>query len=158
MNKEELRQNWRVAIEHSGGHCPVCDRWGKINVRSINRTMARSLIWLCNTKKDEGGWVEVPRKGPSYVTTTNQLPSLRWWGLIERKPNDDPAKKHSGIWRPTKLGFDFMNGKVKVAKKVYVYNKEVEMISQDKVDIYDCFKDVFDYREIMNNFVPKGKK
>jgi len=158
MDKQELRKHWRHTIENDGGYCPICERWGKINARSINRTMARSLLWLCHAKKDEDGWVHVPKKGPSYVTTTNQLPSLRWWNLIERKPSDDPSKKHSGYWRPTELAYKFIKGDVKVPKKVYVYNTQVEMISPNEVYFHECFKDDFDYREVMNSFLPKGKK
>jgi hypothetical protein len=47
MDKQELRDQWRHTIDDEGGHCPVCDRWGRVYARGINNTMASALIWLC---------------------------------------------------------------------------------------------------------------
>ena len=41
---EQLRAAWRSTIEEDGGHCPCCDRWGKIYSRTLNKTMAKSLV------------------------------------------------------------------------------------------------------------------
>ena len=93
MDKSELRKAWRHAIEHDGGHCPVCDRWGKVYPRSINKSMAKSLIWLCSSDSDADNWVNVPVTGPQWVVRTNQLPTLRWWDLVERRANTEDEKK-----------------------------------------------------------------
>ena len=154
MDKLFLRDQWRKTIEHDGGNCPVCDRWGRIYARGINKTMAHSLIWLCHSKKDEDGWTDIPTNGPRWLVRSNQLPTLRWWGLVERKLNNDPKNKHSGMWRATKLGEDFVHGKVKIPEKAYTYNGEVEVMSPNLIEISECFKDYFDYREMMKNYFP----
>ena len=150
-----LRTVWRGVIESSGGHCPVCDRWGKIYARPINRTMARSLIWLCYANADKEGWVDVPTLAPRWVVQSNQLPTLRWWGLVERKGNEGETKtKHSGLWRPTAAGLDFVHHGTKVPKQVFTYNDTVQGNSTETVAIKDCFTDNFDYNATMAGYVP----
>lgn len=157
MNREELRQKWRLTIESGGGHCPVCDRWGRIYARGINKTMARSLMWLCQVAKDEDGWVDVPSNAPRWLVRSNQLATLRWWSLVERRGNDNPKNKHSGMWRETALGSHFARGVKKIPEKVYTYKGEVEVVSQNLVHISECFKEYFDYEKIMNEYFPSSK-
>lgn len=144
-----LRRSWKETIEHDGGHCPVCDRWGKIYARGINATMARSLIWLSVAEKDEHGWVDVPNSAPRWLVRSNQLPTLKWWRLVERRGNtEETTNKFSGFWRCTKLGLDFVNGTVPVPKKVFTYNNVVEGYSDENIYIRDC-EGVFDYPDVM---------
>ena len=160
MDKLELRKAWRSDIEYKGGHCPVCDRWGKIYGRNLNRSMARALIWLCSATKDEDGWVDVANKSPRWLVKTNQIQSCRWWGLVESKPTDetdDDSKSSSGFWRPTQAGLDFVFKHTRVPKKVFTYNADVEGISEETVFIEDCFKEFFDYQDVMNTYFKKGK-
>jgi len=158
MEKAELRKAWRHTIDRDGGHCPVCDRWGKVYSRNINKSMAKSLIWLCTAKADEAGWVNVPVNGPQWVVRTNQLATLRWWNLVERRPKlDDDKKKHSGYWRVTQTGLDFVLKHTRVPKKVFTYKGEVEATSVETVFIEDCFKEFFDYQDVMNTYFKKGK-
>ena len=154
LNKDELRKNWRHSIEHDGGHCPVCDRWGRIYARGINKTMARSLMWLCQATKDKDGWVDVPKDAPRWLVRSNQLATLRWWSLVERKGSNNPKKKNSGMWRATELGVDFAHGIKNIPKKVYTYNGNVEVVSQNLVYISECFKEYFDYEQLMNEYFP----
>lgn len=154
----DLRSDWQKTIEHDGGHCPVCDRWGKIYGRNINKTMAVSLIWLASAQPDEEGWIDVPIKAPRWVIRSNQLPTLKWWGLVERKPNDKESKnKHSGMWRATEQGKQFARRDSVVPRRAFTYNDEVLGFSIEEIYIDQCFKDRFDYQEIMNlYFVSEG--
>jgi len=152
---QRLRTVWRSMIESSGGHCPVCDRWGKVYSRPINRTMARSLIWLCHAPTDDSGWVNVPKTAPRWVVQSNQLPTLRWWGLVERKGNDGDTKtKHSGHWRPTAEGLDFVYANTSVPKQVFTYNDTVQGYGLETVKVGDCFIDNFDYSATMATYAP----
>ena len=144
----ELRDIWRGIITGDGGHCPCCDRWGKVYARTLNETMARSMVWLAHNSAD-GSWVDVPKTAPRWLVQSNQLPTLRWWGLVERMGNeDDPTKKHSGLWRATQKGIEFANNQIKVPKKVFTYNAEVEAFGEDMVSISDCTEH-FNYSEVM---------
>jgi hypothetical protein len=120
--------------------------------------MAQSLMWLCQAIKDEDGWVDVPTNAPRWLVRSNQLATLRWWGLVERKGNDNPKNKNSGMWRAKKLGFEFAQGMKKIPEKVYTYNGEVEVVSQNLVHISKCFSNYFDYEKIMNEYFPLSQK
>ena len=155
---KELKEHWRIAIEGEGAHCPVCSRWGKIYARSINKTMAYSLIWLCGATSDEHGWVDVPNSNNMRVIRSNQLPTLRWWGLVERRPSNDESKKHSGFWRVTEKGRDFAYGRIAVPQKVFTYDAEVVTHSDQYTRIWECFKTKFDYQEVMNQTFPNRQQ
>ena len=149
------RSIWQHTIEEKGGHCPVCERWGKVYSRAINSTMAHSLIWLCSAPANEDGWVDVPNHAPRAVIRSNQLPTLAWWDLVERLENKDSKQKHSGMWRPTQKGFDFVHKGIQVPKTVYTYNNNVEAFGVVQIKIEDCFKEQFDYQQIMNDCFPR---
>jgi hypothetical protein len=153
MDLQSLKEDWEHTIHHEGGTCPVCDRWGKVYGRTINMTMARSLIWLCReASKNISEWVDVPNTAPRSVIRTNQLPTLAWWGLVERCPKNDANKtKYSGLWRPTEKGWKFYRGQINVPHKVFTYNNEVEGFSDNLVFINECFETMFDYQEVMSS-------
>ena len=149
-NREALRDAWGRTIANDGGHCPVCDRWGKIYLRNINVTMAQGLMWLCRQTGDADGWINVPVVGPQWLVRSNQLATLHWWNLVERKSKDETHKaKFSGIWRPTQLGKDFAFGLVRVPKSVYTYNNLVMRYGTEEVLISECLNEGFDYEQVM---------
>ena len=152
MDLAQLRSNWEHTKQNDGGHCPVCDRWGKIYPRGINRTMARSLIWLAS-RSEAGNWVDVPNTAPAWVLRSNQLPTLRWWDLVERNDSEkSPENKHSGMWRATEYGKLFAANKISAPSKVFTYNGEVVAKSTDLCNIVSCFEFDFDYHEVFNSF------
>lgn len=147
-----LRKRWRGMAEKDGGRCPVCDRWGKVYARILNKTMAKSLIWLCQEKARTGNdWIDVPNTAPRFVIRSNQLPVLTSWGLVERCPKDsaEGGARYSGLWRPTPKGWDFYRGVIKVPKRAFTYNNIVEGYSDEVVSIHECFDTLFDYNEVM---------
>jgi hypothetical protein len=153
-----LKAHWKEAIENEGAHCPVCKRWGKIYGRSINKTMAYSLVWLTGARSDDDGWVDVPNSGNLRILRSNQLPTLRWWNLVERKNIESDKTKHAGLWRATPLGKDFVHGLVQVPEKVFTYDAEVVAFSDKQTHIWQCFKNQFDYQEIMNQMFPERQQ
>jgi hypothetical protein len=147
-----LKHKWRRTAEAGGGHCPVCERWGMVYARTLNRTMVKSLIWLCQEYVRKGSaWIDVPNTAPRFVIRSNQLPVLTSWGLVERCPKDskEGGAKHSGLWRPTEKGYQFYDRKIKVPKKAIAYNNKIEGFSKEEVYIDECFKTFFDYNEAM---------
>lgn len=148
---EELRLNWEAIKKGDGGHCAVCRRWGKIYPRGINSTMAKSLIWIASKNSDE--WIDVPNTGPTWVLRSNQLPTLRWWDMVERNDSKaSPENKHAGMWRATEFGRMFAQNKVTAPDKVFTYNGEVVAKSIRLIPITDCFGVKFNYREVFDSF------
>lgn len=137
-----------------GSYCPCCGQWAKRYRRALNATMVRSLIWLVGENQRDvahggDGWVDVPAVGPRWMTTTNQHATLRWWDLAERLPSKTRARKHSGIWRPTTLGWHFAHGETMVPSHVLHYNNEVVGRSETWVSIRQALGVQFDYEETM---------
>ena len=152
---EEMRANWRVTIEGDGGYCPCCSRWGKVYRRSLNKTMARSLMWLVFQAQDRGdGWVHVPSEAPAALLRNSQLSSLKMWGLVECMPGADNGTKlaSSGLWKATRDGVLFAQNKMTVQKYVYVYNDTVVDRDGEDVAITECLGDKYNYEDITANF------
>jgi hypothetical protein len=144
MSIAQAREEWQHVIGHGGGVCPVCDRSGVIYTCGLNYTKARSLIWLCAASTSERSWVMVPQTAPREVVRSNQLPSLHWWGLVES------SGLRTGLWRPTELGFAFLNREVKLPTALFIYNNAVQGYSNKNISIAECFKDTFEYQDAMN--------
>ena len=150
----QIKGIWHKTIDAEGGHCVVCERWGKTYKHEITRARVRALLWLCSAPSDADGWLDVPNTAPRWLVRTNSMSTLKFWGLIERKPVDKKSKtKHSGMWRPTQLGQDFARGLASVPKEVYTYNDSLRGISSAMVKVTDCFDSVFDYQETMNSIL-----
>ena len=149
----EARYRLSQAIEAGGMDCPCCNRWAKVNSRYLNSAMARAMIWIVKTylRDYERGWIDVPNSAPQWLVKTNQLASCRWWGLVERRPTDDKAKKHSGLWKPTNDGQLFVMGRKMVPAKLWVSNAVVGKTSDDLTSIHGCLGTHFDYDEMMGD-------
>jgi len=148
---ENAIDTWVDTIHGDGGVCPCCGRFGKVYGRTINENMARGLIWLVDEWESNGKtWVDVPKRSPRWLVRSNQLPTLRWWGCIERSGTTDPDQKHSGLWRPTDKGVSFVNDDLKLPKQVFTYaNVVIGFSDDDLVTIDECFGKKFSYQEVM---------
>ena len=130
--------------------CPCCDKYVRQYKRKFNSTMARSLMWLVKAHSESAdGWVDVPYLAPRWLVQTNQLPTIRWWGLVERKSNTDSETKHSGLWRPTEAGIDFVNKETKIIASAITYNGNVTGFAGDEIDIESALGNKFSYSEMM---------
>jgi hypothetical protein len=142
------------AVLADGSYCKCCDRWGKKYRRRLNGTMAAGLCWLVNKMTKTGEpWIDVPRTAPRWLVESNQLPTLKWWGLVEPRPNeDDPQKKDSGYWRATDKGFDFALERIVVPTHVVTYNDIPLSFSAETLHVKDALASKgFDYSEIMES-------
>jgi len=134
-----------------GTTCPCCGRWGKVYGRALNYKMAAGLRWIVYTwEQNDAQWIDVPNTGPRWLLRSNQHPTLRWWDLLERKPNtEDDTRKHTGFYRPTEEGLQFVNGMIRVPKKVFTFDDNVIAVSKEEIDIWEV-AGYFDYEEVMS--------
>ena len=150
--REYVQQN-----RDEGVRCPCCDRFAKIYSRGINSTMASGLIWLVQAWESgtrlhsvEDVWGDVANTAPRWLVRSNQLPSLRWWGLLVRPDvKSGSTTKHSGLWGPTEKGMRFAKGRCQVASHVLTYNGQPVGFEGDLVHITECLEENFNYKEIM---------
>ena len=148
---EEMRADWSATIEKDGGHCPCCDRWGKIYRRNLNASMARALMWLVQAPDRGDGWVHVPSTAPAWMLRTQQLPTLHLWSLVEGAPANTKLAS-SGLWKPTAKGIAFALKTASVQKYVYVYNNVAVDSSGEEIWITDALGDKYNYETIMANY------
>lgn len=138
-------------LQAGGCRCPCCNKHVQTYERKLNRTMAASLqwiVWESGSYLRWGGWVNVPNSAPSWLLKSNQHTTLAWWGLIERRLNDDPTKKSSGTWRPTEKGIQFASGKISVPEAVYTEDGVPVGYSTKEIRIYDRLGN-FNHGEVM---------
>lgn len=128
----------------AGTVCPCCDQFAKVYRRSINSSMARSLITLWNKS---GG---APAYIPDVVGSRSREESkLRYWSLVEEAPMQRSDGGHAGWWRITDSGVDWIHGRVKVAKYAHVYNGKLLRLGGPQVGIADALGSHFDLRELL---------
>ena len=134
-----------------GIECPCCGKYTRRYRRRFNQSMARSLLWLIESAEGQSRWVDVPNEAPTWLVRTNQLPTVRWWGLIERKPNEDKKQKHSGFWRPTDDGLRWVIQGLTIPSKVVTYNGSVVGYEGERITFEDALGVPFNYNETMQD-------
>ena len=142
--KTFLKENYS-----KGCTCPACGQYVRLYERKLNSVMARALINLY--KIGEGvNPVHVKEiiKGISD-TGTNDFSKLMYWKMIEEEINENSKTKTSGVWKITKLGIDFVNGK-SFPKSVMVYNNKVRGFHIENTTIEESLGVKFNYKELMN--------
>jgi len=147
---EQAGAIWHSVIKSEGGHCPVCDRWGKLYRRGINANMARHLIWLCLQDPREDGWIDVQRTAPDWMLRAPQIGTLRHWGMVLDAPVQGAKSRTAGLWKPTAIGLEFAYNRISVPKYKYIYNDTVFDTEGPDITILDCIGEHFNYSELMN--------
>lgn len=137
-----------------GCYCPTCERWAKMYKRPLNSTQARGLIWLYKMGGDKH-WVNITC-GPQWLVKSNQLSTTKHWDLVRQKPNTDPTKKTSGIWRLTDTGTAFVEGRRLLRKYRYLFNDVCFGSDTPMVSVRQTLGVHFNYSEMMAAEIPEG--
>lgn len=138
---------------NKGTHCPCCNQFVKVYKRKLNSGMAISLIDIYKMHLNVGiaSWLQVNKEltdigkiaYPAYA-------SLHYWGLLEAKNNIlNPAKKHSGLWKITPLGIEFVKNQTTVQKYAILYNKKLLKLDGIDINIKDALGSKFNYTQLM---------
>jgi len=115
--------------------------------------MARALIQMVKQYERGNDWIHVPRLEKSMESVKSPcLTQLGRWQLIEKHPGKevDPARKSSGLWRPTELGIDFVYGRVRIPGHVFVTDGKILARSIEEIDIWQALRKKFNYQELMD--------
>ena len=135
---------WKA--ENGGVRCPCCDQWAQVYNRSINSSMARTLIRFYQAHGRDWGHLRA-------VDDSREGSKLRYWGLIENEAELRPEGGRSGWWRVSSDGQKFVTGQLRVPKKAVVYGNDLLRMddSDGTVDIIDSLGRNFSYIELMND-------
>ena len=131
-----------------GYPCECCDQLVKEYNRPMYKTQLKSLVRLYALDKVEPGQFQHITK-LNTASSGGDFAKLRYWGLIVPKSNDDPKKKHSGLWMITRKGIHFASGRRKVPKYARVYNHDLLFLNGPLVSIAEAYGENFNYEELM---------
>ena len=145
--KKFLRDNWE-----KGTTCPCCKQIVKQYRRKMHSAMGVMLIQFYRLSNGADEWVHVSelyQKG-NKTTTSADYAYLRYWNLLEKKPEDkDQDKKSNGYWRITQRGRQFVMGNRKELSHILLYNGGFYGLAGELVNITDVLGDKFSYKELM---------
>ncbi len=150
-----------AAASGPGGICPCCDGLVKIyrtkpvglSVLSLRNLVG---IWRARLQPHMGRSRASGNITPSpydlYVhleefqakARDSNFAALARWGLVKAAPNDDDTKRSSGLWQPTRLGLDFVDGNATIQRYVVTLNNRVLGFDGPEVGIQDLLADRFD--------------
>lgn len=103
--------------------------------------------WL-RTPIERREWIDIQHfnfRGGDYAKVIH-------WNLAELKENTiELGKKNCGLWKPTQYGIDFVQGKVKIAARVFLYLNEVIGRDDQSINIQEALGNKFNYEDLMNS-------
>jgi hypothetical protein len=147
-------KEWLRARVVKGERCPCCDQFARVYRRTINRSMAKTLVALCRV----GGthtFVHqraVERAAARYYDLvgldTHEISQLSWWVLVEEELISRPDGGRAGWWRATPLGMAWASGKTVVPRYAHLYNGKVLRVDGLPLRIRQVKG--FDLRELMD--------
>lgn len=140
---DNLKKNWKTAIEGDGAFCPCCGKWGKVYKQKLSQHLALCLRWIVINEATDG-WVDVQNKAPRWMLKSKTYPLLAHWKLIESQG------KRSGVWRATLDGKLFANGMATAPASVYIYDNGIWGFGDEEVSFRGCFDRHFDFDEMMS--------
>jgi hypothetical protein len=132
---------------YDGIPCPACHQLCKVYNRGLGPRHAAWLIDLVKTylNRAPGSWVHIDdirtQKNGDYGRVAQ-------WGLAERKPRQK-GEPCSGLWRPTRLGIEFVYGIVAVPAQLKVVDNVVKERSSRLISISGALGNSFSYEWLM---------
>jgi len=153
MNVEEAKEYLKANFRN-GVACPCCGQFVKKYSRSITGAMAVGLIHIY--KKDTFSFIHVE----NYLKDIPNLPAsirgdiskLRFWGLIQKESGiRADGSSRNGFYKITHKGAEFVEGRFKVHKHIFLYNNKFlgEDLNSPLITITQCLGKKFDYQELM---------
>lgn len=125
-----------------GTTCPCCGRYGKLNMVSLSRQMVLALNWIASEgNRSALGWADVQGQAPRSILRARSYMKLVHWGLIKRRPSKKgEGPGHTGFWRATDKGLQFLYGDVAVPQYVYMYNRVCEGTGGPMMFVSKCLQ------------------
>lgn len=143
---------WRKRNDRMGTICPCCGQNCRVYKRAVTATMVKWLVAITITWRERGGkWVDVnhPRLKPYY--RSGDYAKLRHWSLVEHRNQSDKSNtdRQIGLWMPTELGVNFVDGEERVKKYAHVYLGKCIQFSGPEISIWDILGENFDFSSIV---------
>ncbi len=144
-------ENWT-----RGCRCSVCGHYVRKYRKTIYNVSAYALILIYKLTlklNPDGGWLHITKEFAKHFglhASAYDYSQLERWGLTERKkPNLEKNKPSNGFYRITQLGIDFVEGRAKVKKYLWMYNGKVLEWEDEETTLKEALGKKFDYQELM---------
>ena len=150
--RAELRENMEKGMD-----CPCCTQYVKLYKRSMTASMACALIYVYRYF-ERHGYGEPLHVGqylnaldlPGPVRSTGDFAKLRFWGLVEYvEGTREDGSNRNGYFYLTQEGKAFVEGRLHVPRRVYIFNNKCYGKDTDTITIQDALKNKFNYTELM---------
>lgn len=121
--------------------CPCCDRHNMICKRKITSTMAKQLYAM----RQEAWRYHFSKELQKEVGGEWRMYSLlRFWSFVE-------AGKDGGLWRITKSGIAFVDGRIDAPRCALVLNDRcIGFVPDQRITFKEASKDEFDLPEVFS--------
>jgi hypothetical protein len=129
--------------------CYCCGRTAALGRRTIDASMARTLIHIYRRNMAGQDWVNTSHDLPHGLSSTAAL--LRHWGLAESKnPVSKGRNDESGLWKVTQLGMEFVEGMTSVPGKIMTWKgKIIKQPHGAAITLKDALGKKFSLAELM---------
>lgn len=128
--------------------CPCCLRFIKTYQRPINSRQAVAMINLYKHTAP-GEFAHLTKFGDP----SNEISKLRYWALVEEQVHlltKPSGKRHSGCWRLTPLGRQFVEHKTLIPKYAVVHlGVLLWLLEKPMTSIHTVLGDAFNYKKLM---------
>jgi hypothetical protein len=153
---EEAKAWLRLRVDE-GEHCPCCTQFAKVYRRPMTSSMAYALVLIYRHFRTATDWLHVP----SYLSEVSKVgeavrggdwAKLTHWGLLEEKPVEDrgDGSPRAGFYRLTSLGSEFVEGRARVQRHVWIYDgRQMNRQDDETIDIHAALASRFNYAELM---------
>jgi hypothetical protein len=135
-----------------GVECPVCGAWCKEYERKLNSQMAHFLVMLVAACPDRDKWISGRDLGQAGHKASTDGSYLVHWGLLERH------EQHSGQFRPTRTGIQFVHEGLRVASHAFIYHNTLMSWGLDSVDVHEALGAEFDLAEVLADTTGKPRR
>lgn len=142
----EARRRLQDGALGGGTRCPCCGQRAQVYRRSINSSMAKSLIKMWMVQRDGADWIHVPTE---IGARSREEGKLRYWGLVTERPVSREDGGHAGYWRVTTKGSDFVAGGLELPRYALVYDGNLLELTGPLVDIETCLGEPFDLTRLL---------
>ena len=152
---EDVKLHLRANFDE-GCACPACGQFVKRYKRKLNAGVAVFLIGLYRLHMRGASDIHINDVAAELKRSADLKPSsdygiLKHWELIAEvpKPGSDNDRKTSGVWKITKKGLLFAEGREAIPKYLFIFNQQPQGFSFEQTTIIEALGQKFNYNELM---------
>lgn len=137
--------------------CPACRQNVHKYPRPIHGSMVKLLIELYRLDRQKQDYYHVSDIYKALTKKKNGSDDFskfsRWGMIVQKKKMPGQLGRTSGYWAITPKGRDFVEGKIRVPRAVYMFNKISRGFTPETVDVKEALGSVFDYEQMMAGLI-----